>query len=273
MSVEETKTLQRLIAYNGSPSPILTIYFRLFSSKIKQDDSLNQRLEKIIMQELTSQQREEMKSNIEYILGFLENYQPSNYEKTLAIFSGGSNLFEVLHLPYEIEPMIKFSHDPYLDPLLQAQEDSRRFLIILNDREKALFYTIYSGTLEDQEAVTSGEHVPQDVKGRWPESPHAQRDDKVQRHIHDYLSRHYDFIAGKAAQFINRKPITGVVLGGHKDQMSQFEKHLPKHLRDKVVGKFVSELHVNFNKIMARSKAIIDSSNQELNHHMHFYSG
>lgn len=262
MSVDKNKTLQRLQTYNESPSPILSFYLQVPIS--------THQIRHLIQQSLSNPQKEAMKKNLEYIEGFVAGHNPSRTEKTIAIFSGGDNLFEVIHLPYVIQNALFYSHSPYVQPLFEAQEDTRRYFVILSDRKKAIFYTLYSGFVEDRQVITDNS-VPQNVKGRWPEVPYAQREDKMQRHIQDHLHRHFIRIADYAEKFIKHKPISGVILGGHKTEMSQFEKYLPKPLKEKIVGKFVSELKINFNEIVSKSKTIIDQVDKQFNQQLSPY--
>ena len=118
------------------------------------------------------------------------------------------------------------------------------------------------GALEDHKTLYNTS-VPKDAKGRAPEVPYAQREDKIQRHVQDHLHRHYKYISQSAQEFVKNRDITGVILGGHKNELSQFEKHLPKTLQTKVLGRFVSELKGDFNDIVKKSKKIIADTNSK----------
>lgn len=262
MSLDLKDTVKKLKKYKESPSPILTIYFQIPSGEIN-NEVLTKQIKTLIDNHLSSVQRSEIKKNIEYIEGFIQNYKPKNDEKTLIIFTGGDNLFEVLHLSFETDNYVKYAHDPYFDPLLNMQEKFSRYFIILIDRKKAIFFTLYFDSVESREMIVE-DTVPQNVKGRWYEVPHVQRDDKVQRHIQDHMDHYFDYIALKAKSFIGKKFINGVIIGGHSDQMTQFEKHLSRELREKVIGRFVSELNVNFNKIIDKSIDAIRKLSREI---------
>jgi peptide subunit release factor 1 (eRF1) len=268
MSLGIYDTIHRLKAHTASPSPILSVYFKLPAPKRVDNTTIVNKLQTVINTSLSFEQREEVKKNIAYILGFMEKYQQSHNEKTIVFFCGGDNLFEVLHLPFAIKNLAVYSHTPYLQPLLEGQEDTRRYFVILSDREKAIFYTVFGGKLEDQKVVLD-DSVPQDVKGRWPETPRANRQDKVQRHIQYHLNHHFSYLAQKAAEFVEKKPISGVILGGHKNEMGKFEKYLPKQLKEKVVGRFVSELKTNFNDILAKSQRVVEKANKSISHQVY----
>lgn len=262
MSVSLHKSLERLQAFNDTSYPILSIYFNLPTKQVKAETIVN-RLQTLINKSLTLKQRKEMQNNIRYIVGLIQKNYSNAAGETLGIFSGGDALFEVLHLPYQMKSSVHYAHRAYLDPISKAQEYSRRFLVILNDREKAIFYTIRSGKLEDRAEVFDN-RVPKDVSGTGSMGLRTQRTDKIQRHVYEQLQKHFDYLAKCATDFIEDKPITGVILGGHKREMSQFEKHLPKSLQRKVIGNFVSELHTNVDEILKKSTQVITKVNKEL---------
>lgn len=266
MSQDINKTLDRLKTFNNSSSPILSVYFHLPVPKLYTQETIINKLQTHINANLTIEQRVEMQQNIQFIAGFMEKYQQARGEETLAFFSGDS-LFEVMHLPYKIESAVTYAHKPHLEPLLQAQESSRRYLVILSDRKNAIFYTYAGGAIEDRDSLFD-DSVPQDVAHIGADGLRTQRDDKTQRHVHEHLQKHFSYIGERAEAFIKNKSIVGVILGGHKNEMSQFKEHLPKTLKEKVVGEFVSELHGNFNEILKRSSKVIEQVNKQFNHQL-----
>jgi hypothetical protein len=86
--------------------------------------------------------------------------------------------------------------------------------------------------------------------------------------MHAHLQKHFSYIGERAQAFIKNKSIAGVILGGHKNELSQFKEHLPKTLKEKVVGEFVSELHGDFKEIVDRSKIVIEQVNKQFNHQL-----
>lgn len=264
MSVSTEKTLDRLKTFNDSPATILSVYFQLPNSNKYINKKIIDDFHKDLKSHLTTAQQKNLDNNIQMILGFMQTYKHTPVDKTLAIFTGGNNLFEVMHLPYKINTEISLSHSPNITPLLEQQEDTRRYLVILSDKEKAIFYTLYKGALEDKDEVYD-DSVPSDINHIGSQGLRTQRDDKTQRRIHDHLQKHFQYIGKRAESFIKDKPFAGVILGGHKNEMSQFKEYLPKQLKDKVVGDFVSELQVNFNEILERSKTVINHVNKQLN--------
>jgi hypothetical protein len=263
MSSDIKKKIMRLEAYCDSPSPILSVYFKLPVPKKVRSQTLINDFNTLINKNLSLEEREELKINIEYINGFMQTYRQQHTEKAIAFFSGGDNLFEVIHLPYNIKSTVKYAHSPYIRPIENALKSTKRYLVILNDRRRAILYTLFSGTLEDQKTV-EGDTVPQDAQGRWANSLRTARQDKMQRHIRDHLRRHFKIIAQKASRFAGRKEINGVIIGGHRKDIGKFEESLPRELKEKVIGSFVSGLHENINDIVSKSMNVAMEADRRL---------
>ncbi len=264
MSVSTLKdALNRLKKYNNSPAPILSVYFQLPDSH-RGDSVLFQLCSKLMAHDLSKEQIKIAGKNLEYILGFIKNYQKKGNEQSLALFSGGDSLFEIIYLPYKIKNAAFFSHSPVLEPILEEESVYRRYLVILMDREKARFFTITQRLVE-----RSGElfdpSVPQNVHADTDESENNAREDKINRHIQDHIHRHFKKIVQTITQFIGNDIITGVIIGGHKNLFQKFEHHLPKNLQDKIMGEFVTELNNNTNKVILRSLQLIEEIDKKIN--------
>lgn len=254
--------LKRLEAYNDSPSLILSVYLKNTSP-----EKLLEQFHTLLSTQLSESKQEQLRQNIDSSKGFLLTSEKKRGE-TLAIFSGGNNLFEVLHLPYAVQQQLSISHSPYIKPILEEQQSYRRYLVILPDREKAKFFTLFAGQLEDQGEISDAS-VPQQVHPGAQKVLRGEREDKINRHIQDHLNRHFELITHKITEFIREKSISGVIIGGHKNQFASFEKHLPKSLQEKIVGEFVSELHTNMNELLAKAQKIVKEVDREINN-QHF---
>src|SRR5687768_1035743 len=123
MSKDIKKTVDRIKTFTNSSVPILSVYFHLPIPKTYTKETIINKLQTHINANLTIEQRSEMKQNIQMIVGFMEEYQQTRNDETLAFFSADS-LFEVLHLPYKVDSTAKYAHDPYLEPYLKAEESS-----------------------------------------------------------------------------------------------------------------------------------------------------
>lgn len=255
MSFSLHDTIDKLEAYNDSQAPILSVYFHL-----PEKGNILEKFNDMINDQLSANQIDEVTNNLSYIQGFLENYHNKHHDETLAFFSGGNNLFEVIHLPYAITNLAVVNHSPFLTPLLAAQAEYRRFLAIFVDREKAIMFSVIDNTVEDKTEVID-KTVPQNVHQNAEEVPRSQRSDKTNRHIEQHIDRHFQTLARKTEEFIQGKPILGIVIGGHKNIMHKFIKQLPSWMQKRIVGEISSELNTNFNILVENANKIIANAN------------
>lgn len=140
------------------------------------------------------------------------------------------------------------------------QHDDSRYLIILADRKKTRLFIVVNGKIEKHESYMVDD-VPQNVKAN--ERDYYGRSDIIFRHIEDHLHRHLSVVAKKIQDFVAGKHIDFILIGGHKELFGKIIHHLPKRLQDKVIGKFVVELNISKDKILATAKAAIDEIQQQ----------
>lgn len=275
MSLDFQDTIKRLESYNDATFPILSVYFHT----VKDSKSTLKQLEEFLNSNLNDMQKTEIGQNIEYMQGLIQQYQPMYENESVAIFSGDTVLFEMIHLPYLVPNHVTVSHSPFLQPLLEQQAAYHRYLVILVDRAQAKFFTLARGNIEKQDQLYDPS-VPQNVHPDTSEALYANREDKNNRHIQDHLHRHFARVGEKVSAFVEDVPIQGVIIGGHKMYFQQFERYLPSRLKNKIVGEFVSELNTNMNTLVKKAlllykklimhlfnKNMLRTTNEELRGH------
>lgn len=257
MSLALSDTIHRLQAYTDSPSPILSVYL---DATLKRPDLLK-RFDHLLKQSLKDRDLVILENNIMYTRSFLQTYKHHKKDQGLALFSGGDNLFEVVTTQFSLPSLVAVDHSPYLHPLYDQIEDYERYLVIVADREKAKIFTLLDTELEEQSQLFE-EKVPQKVKGRNFE----ERQDKIERHIQDHLHRHFLHVAEEVKRFIAHRPVTGVIVGGHKPIFSELLKTLPTHLHAAVIGEFAAEPDDDFNDLLHHAQEIVISMNDQSRH-------
>ncbi len=256
--ISQKKSLQRLLSYNDSPSPILSVYLSLPAhGKAFDTEVLKDNFRQLIGETVTGEGLERVFQNISYIDGFLDTYRPRTQDKSLAVFSGGETLFEEIRLAIDIQDCLVIDHSPYIKPLIQMNGEER-YLVILADRKRAQLITLNSGMLEQRKEIEDEDAVPPDIQGRWVNSPRGQRNDRIQRHIQQHERRYYDDLAQKIQSFIGNKSLKGIILAGHKGEMHRLTSFLPESMQQKVIGNFTSEMKTNVNEILNKSREVIN---------------
>jgi peptide subunit release factor 1 (eRF1) len=245
MSLDLRNTMDKLRSYDQSPAPILSVYF----DGIKPKSELLKRFAHLLQNGLSDAQRKDLNNNILYVQGFLEKYDYPKEDRGLALFSGGDNLFEVVHAHFPLPTLVAVDHSAYLEPLQQQLAVYDRYLVVIADREKATYFTLYSGELENQGQIDDPS-VPQKVKGRG--APELQQ--KFDRHARMHLGWHFSMIGDKLKDFVKGKYITAVIVGGHDEILRDIEECLPKQLKEKVAGEFIAEPDEPFNQLLHKSQ-------------------
>lgn len=247
LSIQDT--IKKLQSYQQSPAPILSVYLGVSDKKEK----LPKRFASLLKQSLPEYQEATLRQNIEYIRAYLEQFSSQDKYRGIALFSGGKNLWEVVTTEFKLPDRITLSHSPDLGPLLHELDTYKRYLVILADRERTRLYTLYLGAIEDKEDFRKDD-VHQKVKAQG--SPELEKN--IDSHIRDELQKHFDFVADKVKEFVERKPLAGVVVGGHQTSLHDLENHLPKQIRQKIIGTFTADTDLDDNTLIAKSKEVIE---------------
>lgn len=133
------------------------------------------------------------------------------------------------------------------------ERQPRRYLVILADRQKGRFFTLFRHSLEDQGKAIFDE-VPQKVKAE------GTRVGKMARHIQDHLYQHLKNVSTKAKYYlIKRRPdtISGVIIGGHQEMLNQIKRTLPSSLRSKVTGQFIADLNQPLHQLAKKATQLL----------------
>ncbi len=136
---------------------------------------------------------------------------------------------------------------------------NRSYLILLVDRKRARMFTIFNGVVTNHHELNNDE-APRKVKhgeNAWD----AQ--DKINRHIENYLHRHLTHVAQEVNRYAKKEKIDGVIIGGHKQLFSKMEEYLKYPINKKILGNFVTELKVSQLEVFNRAKKFIDKIEKE----------
>lgn len=123
---------------------------------------------------------------------------------------------------------------------MKEENLKKRYLVILADRKKTRFFTIFLGDFENQGEELVAEDVPQKVKAE------GYRPGKIQRHIKDHLRKHLKNVGDKAMDYLiaNRiNQLDGIFIGTHQELFSEIKDNLPRKLKHKVSGEFVTDVN------------------------------
>ena len=160
--------------------------------------------------------------------------------RAIAIFSKStSNVFEVIYLPQPVENRVIFSNNFLIRPLIAYLDKYSKYLAILVDQTRGVFYEIDYGQIIDYFAFK--EEEPQHVKAGGYYG-YAER--HIERHIDDHLQKHYKKVAGKAFERFKKQGFDSLIIAGQPTNRFVFKKTLHPYLLERLS----SEIDVNMAK-------------------------
>lgn len=124
----------------------------------------------------------------------------------------------------------------------------KRYLVVLADRSRGRFFTIYLGNFEDEAVIINHESLH---KAKVYDIDH------VDQHIRDHLYKHLLNVGLKALEFTRNKRIDGVLIGGHKELIKQIWNCLPKVLKGKTIGEFNTEINLPLGDLTDKVKKLM----------------
>lgn len=254
------KTIQKLKTYKHSGFPILSLYLGFENKKSPNLKQLLSNFHSLVNgQLLTHGESPRLENNVKQVEKYLIEEFDTRGKRSIVFFTG-NGLFEVLEFEFYMEPNVYISYSPHLEPMMDKIREHNSYMVLVADHKKAKMFTVHLGEIEEQAEFVDG-HVPQNVRAN--ERDFYGRSDIIFRHIEDHLHRHLKLIAEKAEEFAKDKKINFVIIGGHRELFKKIKKHLPRDLRDKVSGEFVTELNIPINSIFLQSKKISESIEQD----------
>lgn len=253
----EPRTIQKLKASQHSPFQILSVYLGAGSVQSPTGEYMLTELHSLLHQNLNHEQRQDFAPDIKRIQDFLASHVPR--ARTLAIFSAGDDLWEVVSLEFSLPADLCVDSSPNIEPLLTAAKKYKPYMVILVDREKARMFTVAQGEVTAHaEFFTDG--VPQMVAATGKDGMTGKSDINF-RHNQVLLRRHIANAASAIATFIKGKTINFVILGGHREMFKEVAKALPSTLQPKVIGEFVTEVDLPLPDLLRQSKQIAAANN------------
>lgn len=229
--------IQKLKSLKKSKFPVLTVILSSKGKRVPYPSFFLTQLHELIHKNLTANQRVYFRQDLDKIETYLNEFLERE-KRSVVFFISPQNLWEVLSFEFPLSPVCTVSHSPYLNSIENALKANPRYLVLLVDREKARFFTVTLGKVEEVYDYLSTD-VPQRVKAKkvdWG------RYDKIPRHIEDHLHRHLKIISHLARIFVEGRRVQYIILGSHKELLPKIKAHFKYPLNKMIKGEFITEL-------------------------------
>ena len=180
-------------------------------------------------EQLTHEQKESLKSDLERVAAELGNGAGAKGAHGMAIFTcSAAGLFEMLRLsePVDHEPVI--SDSPYIAPLSSIGEAGKWCVVLVNRRTARLFCGS-SDSLDEIALVDDATRNKHD-QGGWSQANYQR---SVDKDVQDHLKHVAEVV------FLQMKAELpdGVLVGGPQETLTDFEGTLHPYLRERLAGR------------------------------------
>jgi peptide chain release factor subunit 1 len=152
-----------------------------------------------------------------------------------------------LRLPWPVRHRAFFEDRFVLWPLRQVLDQSDRYGIILTDKDDARLFLFFQDQIEEVADVF--DELPGRV--RFPD-PFGESH-YMRMHV-EHFHHHFANVAEAALRLLRREPFEHLIVGGRWETLPQFEGHLHRYLRDRIVARW--EIDVRTPTAQVRERAL-----------------
>ena len=181
---------------------------------------------------------------------FLADYQPSG--KSVVYFGdarGGLDWHRSLSVG--LPSRIIWHTQPYVRPLIEAQDEFERYGVVLTDRARARLFTVFLGTIEEKhEAFAEAEVRKFDASG----SDQMRSQMSFQRKADEHARWHLKHVSEIVDRLFVSERFDRLILAGATGAVSELKGLLPERLRRLVVG--TVSLAIDAGEAQIRSETI-----------------
>ena len=199
-------------------------------------------------------QKKEIFDIFEKIEFFVKDKFKADSTRTLVIFASGDGLWEALRIPIIMRSKIIIDPKPHTQNIRSLINNSKRYGVLLINREKAQIYSIYLGGISEYLAALISD-VPSKVNFR---SQAALREKKILGRLEDKLHHFFKLINDKTMELFKDKRFDYLILGGRKEIIPSFSNYLHSYLQSRYIGSIDAEPDSNINLVSRKANEIID---------------
>jgi peptide chain release factor subunit 1 len=153
-----------------------------------------------------------------------------------------------LRLPWPVRSRAFFEDRFVLWPLRLILDQSDRYAVCLTDKDDARLFLFYLEQIEEVRDVL--DEIPGRV--RFPD-PFGELE-YMRKHI-EYFHHHFERVAETALRLFHRDPFEHLIIGGLWETLPQFESHLHRYLRDRIVARWdIDVQHTPTPQILERTR-------------------
>jgi len=202
-------------------------------------------------QELTHEQRESLRNDLERIRDFFTRDFDRDGSRAAAVFVDGlDNAWRTLPLADPVDDKIAVGREFYLSPLVPLVGRGDGALIAVVGRERGTVYILKAGKLDellDQFDETPGRHD----QGGWSQA-------RYQRHIEKLTADHLRRVGEQLDRQVRRLQSPRIVIVATEETRAEFEEVLSHEVKNAIVGWAQAEAHATPPELLETARPILE---------------
>lgn len=256
-----TKKELRELSKNKAKGVTLSFYFG-----IKPEINFKSEVNSLVAGKIKEikQSKEYSKSDKRKMIGMIESVKKEidllklpDEARAIIVFIGAGLERRIYRFPAYIPSELVIESDPYIHPALVALESFPRYLSVIVERDKAMFFKIFAGEIEDKPEVLSSD-VPKRIRTSTSDDWMGRREARIERHIEDHLSWHLKRVSAKLTDLLAKNGFDYFLIGIHKELEARFAEILDQRVRHKAIGFWPPAMHYDIKEIKAKSLEVIN---------------
>lgn len=264
MTDKENKvsSLEAILNYIPTGKPVVSIYLLVDGSRVIKKDyqtKLNSMIaatrEKIEADaELDRSQKKEVFETLEKVKTYINDKFRADSTRTVVIFSSADGLWREFRIPIIMGSKIIVDPKPYTQNIRSLINNSKRYGVLLLDREKAQIYSLYLGEINQYLAAFISD-VPSKVNFK---SQAAFREKKILGRLEEKLHHFFKQVNDKAMELFKEKKFDYLILAGRREIIPKFTNYLHSYLQSNYIGSIDAEPDSSISFIKEKAKEVID---------------
>ena len=220
--------IRTLAGFKGRSAPVVTLYLDVDGRRFVRARDYEQQLDAMVRAagEQTNGHAS-ANADLQRITDHVRAGIDRSSTRVLAIFSCGTDLWQVVELPVPVRNQLVVNATPHVRQLETVLSEHERFGVLLVDRQRARMLVFELGQLVERSELYDELPRHEDDKGDWEK-------DHVRDHTAEVAHRHVRRAAEVAFHVFQEHPFDHLILGTQEELAHEVERELHSYLRDRI---------------------------------------
>lgn len=255
-------SIEKILNYIPTGKPVVSVYLMVDRSRTTKKN-YQTRLNSMIASSrekleadtgFDKNHKKEIFEIFDGIKSFVNDKFSAGSTKTLALFSSGDGLWEEFRIPIIMKSRIIIDPKPYTQNLRNLINNSKKYGVLMINREKAQIYSVYLGEVNEYLAAFISD-VPSKVNFR---SEAVLREKKLLGRLEEKLHHFFKLINDRTLELFEEKKFNYLILSGKKEIIPAFLNYMHSYLQSVYIGSIDAEPDSKIPLISKKAKEIID---------------